>query len=245
MHYRTWHSYCLMREEIFGGQSMELIVKAFSEGGFWMYPILAVQIAAITIIVERVIALYVNRSINNRELVKIFEEDIQKGNLTKVLKKAEALPHDSALRKVIESGTQAALNMGGREEIQAKMDEVLYHEQGKVETRIEFLSMFGNVATLLGLLGTIVGMIRSFAAISNADQATKSALLAAGISEAMNATAYGLIVAIPTLVIYSILQNRVSRISDDLTKSALRIFNLLGFHYEAVTSTKKSTVKGS
>lgn len=213
---------------------MEMIIKAFSEGGFWMYPILAVQVAAIIIIAERVIALYFKRSAGNREIVNIFEEDIKRGNLTKVLKKAESLPHDSAVRKVIEAGTNAAMNMGGREEIQAKMDEVLYHEQGKLETRVEFLSMFGNVATLLGLLGTIVGMIRSFSAISSADQATKAAMLAAGISEAMNATAYGLIVAIPTLVVYGILQARVNRISDDMTKSALRLFNLLGFHYESV-----------
>ena len=221
---------------------MEFIAKAFSGGGIWMYPILAVQVAAVIITVERVLALYVKRSIGNRDLVNIFEDDIKRGNLTKVLKKAESLPQDSALRKVIEAGTNAAINMGGREEIQAKMDEVLYHEQGRIETRIEFLSMFGNVATLLGLLGTIVGMIRSFAAISSADQATKAAMLAQGISEAMNATAYGLIVAIPTLVIYSILQSRVTRISDDLTKSALRLFNLLGFHYESVP-VKKSVNK--
>lgn len=221
---------------------MGFIIKAFSEGGFWMYPILAVQVAAVIIIVERVMALYVKRTVSNRDMVNIFEDDIKRGNLSKVLKKAESLPHDSALRKVIEAGTNAAINMGGREEIQAKMDEVLYHEQGRLESRVEFLSMFGNVATLLGLLGTIVGMIRSFAAISSADQATKATMLAQGISEAMNATAYGLIVAIPTLVVYSILQNRVHKVSDDLTKSALRLFNLLGFHYESV-SVKKTVNK--
>ena len=206
-----------------------------------MYPILAVQVAAVIIIAERVISLYVKRSVSNRDLVNVFEDDIKRGQLTKVLKKAESLPNDSALRKVIEAGTQAAINMGGREEIQAKMDEVLYHEQGRLEARVEFLSMFGNVATLMGLLGTIVGMIRSFAAISSLDQATKATMLAQGISEAMNATAYGLIVAIPTLVMYSILQNRVHRISDDLTKSALRLFNLLGFHYESVPVKKTVT----
>ena len=220
---------------------MGFIITAFSEGGFWMYPILAVQVAAVIIIAERVISLYVKRSVSNRDLVNVFEDDIKRGQLTKVLKKAESLPNDSALRKVIEAGTQAAINMGGREEIQAKMDEVLYHEQGRLEARVEFLSMFGNVATLMGLLGTIVGMIRSFAAISSLDQATKATMLAQGISEAMNATAYGLIVAIPTLVMYSILQNRVHRISDDLTKSALRLFNLLGFHYESVPVKKTVT----
>lgn len=221
---------------------MELILKSFSEGGFWMWPILGVQIAAVAIIIERVIALYVRRSVSSRQLVSVFEEDIKKGNLNKVIKKAEGLPQDSALRKVVEAGTSAAINMGGRDEIQAKMDEVLYHEQGRLETRVEFLSMLGNVATLMGLLGTIVGMIRAFAAIANVDQATKATMLAQGISEAMNATAYGLIVAIPTLIMYSVLQNRVNKVSDDMTKSALRLFNLLGFHYESVPL--KKTVSG-
>lgn len=222
---------------------MEFIVKAFSEGGFWMYPILGVQIAAVAIIAERILALFVKRSVSNRDIVNMFEDDIKKGQLSKVMKKAESLPKDGALRKVIEAGTQAALDMGGREEIQAKMDEVLYHEQGRLEARVEFLSMFGNVATLMGLLGTIVGMIRAFAAIAGVDQATKATMLAQGISEAMNATAYGLVVAIPTLIMYSVLQNRVNKLSDDLTKSALRLFNLLGFHFENVTSRKTGSVK--
>ncbi len=217
---------------------MGTIVRAFSEGGFWMYPILLVQIAAIVIVVERVLVLYFRRSTNTRRYVALFEEDIKKGQLQKVLKKAENLSSASPLRKVVEAGTQAALNMGGREEIQSKMDEVLFHEQSKLESRVEFLSMLGNVATLMGLLGTITGMIRSFASIAGQDQTTKAAMLAQGISEAMNATAYGLIVAIPTLVLYSVLQNRVNRISDDMTKAALRLFNLLGFHYESVPVKK-------
>lgn len=217
---------------------MEAIIRGFSEGGIFMYPILFVQVAAIAIIIERVLALYVNRKGDERSKIAGFEEDIKKGNLSRVLKKAEGLDQDSALRKVIEAGTNAAINMGGREEVQSKMDEVLYNEQTRLESRIEFLSMFGNVATLMGLLGTIVGMIRSFAAISGVDQVTKATMLAAGISEAMHATAYGLIVAIPTLIMYSILQNRVNKISDDLTKAALRIYNLLGFHYESVPSKK-------
>jgi biopolymer transport protein ExbB len=224
-------------------KTMEFIVKAFSQGGFWMIPILGIQISAVIIIIERVFALYVKRSVSARSLVSLFEEDIKKGNLSRVMSKAENLPQGSALRKVVEAGTQAAINMGGREEIQAKMDEVLYHEQGRLEARVEFLSMFGNVATLMGLLGTIIGMIRSFAAIGGMDQTTKAAMLAQGISEAMNATAYGLIVAIPALITYSILQNRVNKLSDDMTKAALRLFNLLGFHYESVPLKKTTSGK--
>lgn len=219
---------------------MESLIHAFSAGGFWMYPILGVQIAAFAIVIERTLTLFLRRSINQRKRVRHFEEDLKKGQLSKVLKKAESLSSHSSLRKMIEAGTQAAINMGGREEIQAKMDEILYHEQGRLEARIEFLSMLGNVATLMGLLGTITGMIRSFAAIASVDQATKAALLAQGISEAMNATAYGLIVAIPTLIMYSVLQNRVTKISDDMTQAALRVFNLLGFQNESVPLKRTS-----
>jgi len=219
---------------------MQTIIKAFTEGGFWMWPILGIQIAAIAIIIERAYALFVRRSLNASVRASFFEDDIKRGELKRVMKKAESYSKRSAIRRVVEAGTQAAMGMGGREEIQSKMDEVLYSEQTRIESRIEFLSMMGNVATLMGLLGTIVGMIRAFAAISTTDQVTKAAMLAAGISEAMHATAYGLIVAIPTLIMYSVLQNRANKITDDLTKAALRIYNLLAFHYESIPAKRSA-----
>ena len=216
------------------------IVNFFVTGGFWMFPIFAAQVVSLAIIAERVVRLYVQRNPNLRGQANLFEADIKKGNLDRVLIQARSLDRSSALRNVVEAGVSAAQNMGGREEVQAKMDEVLLREQSKLEARVEFLAMLGNVGTLLGLLGTIVGMIRSFAAISQADQMTKATLLAAGVSEAMHATAYGLIMAIPALVMYSVLQNRINKLSDDMTQSALRVFNLLGFHYDSVPSRKAS-----
>jgi biopolymer transport protein ExbB/TolQ len=221
------------------------VVNFFREGGFWMLPIFAAQVVSLAIIVERVVRLYFQRNPNLQQLTRGFEGDIKKGNLDRVLLQARSLVSGSALRNLIEAGVQSAQNMGGREEIQAKMDEVLVKEQSKVEARVEFLAMLGNVGTLLGLLGTIIGMIRSFAAISMADQMTKSALLAAGVSEAMHATAYGLIMAIPAIVMYSVLQNRVNKINEDMTQAALRIFNLLGFHYESIPLKKTSSRKAT
>lgn len=214
------------------------IVNFFVVGGFWMIPICVAQVVSLAIIAERVVRLYVQRQTNLRSQANLFESDIKKGNLERVLIQARSLDRSSALRNVVEAGAQAALNMGGREEVQAKMDEVLVREQSKLEVRVEFLAMLGNVGTLLGLLGTIVGMIRSFAALGEADQIAKAGLLASGVSEAMHATAYGLIMAIPALVMYSILQNRVNKLSEDMTQSALRIYNLLGFHYDSVPSRK-------
>jgi biopolymer transport protein ExbB len=214
------------------------IVNFFATGGFWMFPIFVAQLFSLAIIAERVVRLYLQRKPGLRGQANLFENDIKKGNLERVVLQARSLDHGSSLRHVVEAGANAALNMGGREEIQAKMDEVLVREQSKLEARIEFLAMLGNVGTLLGLLGTIVGMIRSFAAIAQADQMTKAAMLAAGVSEAMHATAYGLVMAIPALVMYSVLQNRVNKLSDDMTQAALRIYNLLGFHYDSVKSRK-------
>lgn len=214
------------------------IYNFFAVGGFWMLPIFGAQVVSLAIIAERFIRLYLQRSPNLRAKANLFETDIKKGNLERVILQARSLDKGNALRNVVEAGASAALNMGGREEVQAKMDEVLVREQSKLDARVEFLAMLGNVGTLLGLLGTIVGMIRSFAAISNEDAMTKAALLAAGVSEAMHATAYGLIMAIPALVMYSVLQNRVNKLSDDMTQAALRIYNLLGFHYDSVPKKK-------
>ncbi len=214
------------------------IVSFFAVGGFWMLPIFVAQLFSLAIIAERVVRLYFQRQTGLRLQANLFEADIKKGNLERVVLQARSLPHGSALRHIVEAGASAALNMGGREEVQAKMDEVLVREQSKLETRVEFLAMLGNVGTLLGLLGTIVGMINSFSAISQADQMTKAAMLAAGVSEAMHATAYGLIMAIPAIIAYSVLQNRVNKLSDDMTQAALRIFNLLGFQYDSVKTKK-------
>lgn len=214
------------------------IINFFATGGFWMLPIFVAQLVSLAIIAERVVRLYFQRQPNLRGQANLFEADIKKGNLERVILQARSLEKGSALRHVVEAGASAAQNMGGREEVQAKMDEVLLREQSKLEARVEFLAMLGNVGTLLGLLGTIVGMIRSFASLASADQITKAAMLAAGVSEAMHATAYGLVMAIPALVMYSVLQNRINKLSDDMTQAALRIYNLIGFHYDSVKTKK-------
>jgi biopolymer transport protein ExbB len=98
--------------------------------------------------------------------------------------------------------------------------------------------MLGNVGTLLGLLGTIVGMIHSFAATANVSAVEKATMLSQGISTAMHATAYGLIMAIPALVMFAVLQNRAQRLSEDLNQGALRVFNWLSYNYESVPQKK-------
>lgn len=214
--------------------------RGFTSGdAIWMWTILAAQIVTIAIIAERVVALFMSRKDNQKELSKALAEDIRSGNLDKALRRSLQLSATQPLGAVASAGIQAAIDLGGKEEIQLKMDEVLLEETSRVEKRIGFLAMFANVATLLGLLGTITGLIHSFAGISNANPAEKATILSQGISLAMNTTAYGLIVAVPALIMYAVLQNRATRLTDDLNKAALNLFIQLGFHYEPVTAKKE------
>lgn len=210
------------------------IAKAFHEGGFWMYPIMAIQLITLAIIFERVYFLFFKRKTNTVNFVGQIEDTIRRGDIDQVIAKTQALPENTLATAVL-AGAQAARDLGGKEEIQGRMDEVLIAENAALEKRTSFLAMLGNVATLTGLLGTITGMIKSFAAVSYANPAEKAALLSAGISEAMNATAYGLITAIPALVAYAVLVNRTNHIMEELTQGALKAFNLLSYSYDPMT----------
>ncbi len=215
-----------------------VIVTAFREGGIWMGFILVAQLASIAIIVERVYALYIARKPDQRKLVELFERDIKSGDLDRVIAQARNMGA-APIAAVAAAGAQAAKDMGGKEEIQLKIDEILLEEQSRLEKRTGFLAMLGNVGTLLGLLGTIVGLIRAFASVGAASPIEKAALLSQGVSEAMYATAYGLITALPALIMYSVLQNRSNQLSEDLSKAALKIYIWLGFNYESVPAAKK------
>lgn len=205
----------------------------FVQGGFWMWPILLAQVVSLAIIGERIYALYVKRKMNQMALAVGFEDSIRRGEIDRVVEKAQALNAEPVAR-AIEAGAKAARNLGGKEEIQAKMDEVLVAENGVFDTRVPFLAMLGNVATLVGLLGTITGMAKSFSAVAYASPADKAALLATGIAEAMNTTAYGLVAAIPALIGYAILMSRANNLATDLNQGALKVFNWLSYTYEPV-----------
>ncbi|WP_413584074.1 MotA/TolQ/ExbB proton channel family protein [Bdellovibrio sp. HCB274] len=218
--------------------------RGFTSGdAIWMWTILAAQIVSVAIIAERSVALFMNRKVNQKDISKTIADDIKSGNLDKALRRSMQLGMTQPLGVVASAGIQAAIDMGGKEEIQLKMDEVLLEESSRVEKRIGFLAMFANVATLLGLLGTITGLIHSFAGIANANPAEKAAILSQGISLAMNTTAYGLIVAVPALIMYAVLQNRAARLTEDLNKGALNLFIQLGYAYSPVSDKKEKALK--
>ena len=210
------------------------IAIAFHQGGFWMWFIFTIQIVSFIVIFDRLWSLYIKRSLTQKEIALRFEKDIRMGDLNTVVKKAEKLGLENPINRAIVVGTNVAMNFGGQHEIQGKMDEVLLEEQANIEKRTGYLSMLGNVGTLAGLLGTIVGMIKAFSAVGTTQLEEKALLLSQGISEAMNTTAYGLIMAIPALIMFAILQNRTNLLSEDLHQGALKILNWLSYTYEAI-----------
>lgn len=218
--------------------TIQTISTAFTSGGIWMWSILIVQIASIVIIAERVFYLYFSRTDNQKKLVGQFEKDIKKGQLENALQRAQNMGSYQPIARAVRAGAQAAIDLGGKDEIQARMDEVLLNEHANLEKRTGFLAMLGNVGTLLGLLGTIVGLIQAFGGATNVDPIEKANILTQGVALAMNTTAYGLIMAIPALVLYAVLQNRANALAEDLDQASLRAFNWLSYSYENSAARK-------
>jgi len=202
---------------------MGAIAEAFKEGGWGMYPIAAIAVFVIAIAAERISYLYFKARINKEDFINTMHKYLFQGNLQRAITYCSS--HRAPLANIIKAGL---LRIDGTEkEIQSAMDERALQELPKIETRTGYLAMLGNVAVLAGLLGTITGLIRSFAAVSYADAAEKAVLLAKGISEAMNCTAFGLSTAIPALVIFSLLSGTTQHLIDDINESSVRMLNLI------------------
>lgn len=202
---------------------MDVVIQHFNEGGIFMWPILVLGLITIAIVVERANVLFLKATNRKDEFTREMRKLILGGNFVKAVKLANTV--DSPLARIVKAGLLQVRRPD--EVIQSAMDEAALNEVPHLETRTGFLAMLSNVATLTGLLGTVVGLIHSFGAVSNADPAQKGTLLAAGISEAMNCTAFGLIVAIPALLAYAVLQSRTQKCVDEINEGSVRIVNLI------------------
>ena len=199
------------------------IAKIFTEGDWGMYPIAVVMVFTIALMVERARYLFFTASFDKEGFIQGIKKYILQGNLQRALTYVGSMDHP--LARIIKAGL---VNVKKSDEaVQAAIDEEALRELPKLERRTGYLAMLGNVATLLGLLGTITGLIKSFGAVAAADPAEKSAMLAKGISEAMNCTAYGLIVAIPALVAFSLFAGRTQKLTDDINETSVSVLNLI------------------
>lgn len=203
-----------------------------------MFVILAFGIATFAFVIERYYSLYLKVKPIPAQWLSGVRDALMRGEFSQ----AEKLAAQSAnpLTPILVKGCQVMQRGGSEEEVQARMDEELSKGIHNIDRRTAFLSMFGNVATLVGLLGTIVGMIHSFAAVAQANPMDRATLLSRGIAEAMNCTAFGLLVAVPALVAYAIYQNKTDHVVHDLTQATSEIYHDLVFFFDRSSTSSRS-----
>ncbi len=205
-------------------ENMNPILRAFSEGGFVMYVILVIGVVATIIIVERFMALKSLR-VDKKEFTDQVFRMIVGGDLRQAISYCDS--KSTPLSNTVKSGLVQIMNKRPDEEVQVAMDASVLREMPKLEGFTSFLAVLGNIAVLAGLLGTILGMIGSFRAVSSADPATKAQLLSEGISHALNCTGFGLMVAIISIIFYGLFQHMIQKSENELIETSMSLMNLV------------------
>lgn len=199
------------------------ILGFFHKGGAFMYPIALVLVIGVAIAVERFLLLSKAES-ENRELWEQLLPLIAQKDFDAAERVAAA--STSAVGRVMASALIHARTVGAtRAELEIAVEESLMEVTPMLEKRTHYLATISNMSTLLGLLGTVIGLIGAFSALAKADAVQKADLLSAGISEAMNCTAFGLLVAIPFLIIHTFLQTRTNELVDSLEVACMKLIN--------------------
>lgn len=200
------------------------IVSFFQDGGPFMYPIVVVLAIGLAIALERYIYLTVSKANNRRMMSKIMPL-LQRGDYKQVFALTSKSNH--AVSRMLSMGLSRYKSASNRDDIETAMEESMMEVLPRLEKRTHYLATFANIATLLGLLGTIIGLIRAFTAVAQVDPALKAEILSTSISVAMNTTAFGLIVAIPLLLIHAVLQTKTTEIVDSLEMAVVKFVNLM------------------
>ena len=204
---------------------MDFFLSSMDKGGIFMWPILVSAVFGVAITAERLYFIMFRANIDGTAFMAQIQKLIMANNIDKAIKLCNAEPN-RALPRVLKAGLTRANQKGA--DVQNAVDESILEVYPLLNQRTGYLPMLANVATLIGLLGTIQGLIQAFEAVAHASAETKGALLAAGISTAMFTTAAGLIVAIPILVLHAIVQARTVKIMDEIDQYSLKTVNLLG-----------------
>jgi biopolymer transport protein ExbB len=204
--------------------SLASVAAFFQKGGLFMYPILFVFLAGMGIALERWFQLSRVRGMN-RKMWNVLHPLLAKGEL----EKAQAIvdKDKSTISQMLGMGLARQGTVRRREDIEIAMEESMMEIIPQLEKRTPYVALLSNIATLLGLLGTIMGLIEAFTAVANANPAEKADLLSASISVAMNTTAFGLMSAIPLLLFHAKLTSTTGQIIDSLEMASVKALNTI------------------
>jgi biopolymer transport protein ExbB/TolQ len=206
-------------------ESGNFIVKAFLEGGIPVMSVIAIIfILALIVIVDRLLKMR-GLIVDKKEFTDQIFRMVVAGDLRQAISFCDSRP--APLTNTVKAGLIQAMNKRPDEEIQVAMDAAVMREIPKVEGKVPFLAVFGNVSVLAGLMGTIIGMIGSFAGVASADPAEKATKLSQGISHALNCTAFGLLTAITSIVFYGWFQYQIQKTENEVVETSMSLMNLV------------------
>lgn len=203
---------------------MNTVVTFFQSGGPFMYPIALVLVVGLALTIERWLFLTAAKASNRRTFNRILPL-LQKKEYASIVELARQTK--APIGRIVAAGIARMQQSPRRDEIEFAMEEGVMEAVPRLEKRTPYLATLANIATLLGLLGTIMGLIAAFTAVANADPAEKANLLSQSISVAMNTTAFGLMSAIPLLLAHAMLQTKTTEIVDSLEMAGVKCLNTM------------------
>lgn len=203
---------------------IQYLAEFFQVGGPFMYVNMAVSAVAVAIMVERVLALGFRLNLNAGPFMEQVQKLVLSGNVDRAVKLCGAAPN-AALSRVVRAGLTRANR--GETEVARALEESVLEVTPAISKRIASLWSLANVATLIGLIGTIVGLIGTFRSLGAASPELKQQMLSKGISEAMNNTAFGLIIAVTCIVGHLLLTSKAKGMVEEIEYNALKLENLL------------------
>lgn len=202
---------------------MDTIIRFFQEGGPFMFPIGIILAIGLAVTLERFIFLSKEKSSNRRSFEDVFPM-LQKRDFRAALNYTNS--SDAKISTIFSAGINR-MSSGRRDDIELAMEEGVMEAIPQLEKRTQYVATLANIATLMGLLGTIMGLISAFTAVANAAPADKATLLSQSISIAMNTTAFGLMAAIPLLLCHTFLQAKTNEIIDSIEMAGVKFLNIV------------------
>ncbi len=199
-------------------------VRFFQDGGSFMYPIALVLVVGLAVAIERWVFLTTAKVANRRAFDRILPL-LKKRDYAAIADLGRS--SNAPISRIIAAGIARMQHTPRRDEIEYAMEEGVMEAVPRLEKRTAYIATLANIATLLGLLGTIMGLIAAFTAVANADPSEKAALLSQSISVAMNTTAFGLMAAIPLLLLHTAIQNKTAEIVDSLEMAGVKTLNIM------------------